>query len=327
MINLMQGDCIEVMKDIPDGSIDLTVTSPPYFNQRNYEAGDKEIGLEKDVESYLDNLNTLFIECLRVLKDTGTIVFNLGDKYEKGGLMLVPYRFALRIIDSGKAFLVNDLTWVKTNPTPRQDKSKLVSSTEPFLIFAKNKKYNFNLDEFNNQLDVNAKVYKPTTKVGSKYFKLINDSVELNSDEKKMALAELKYAISDIFDKNNDTTTIRMKIRGCHKLAYGGQEGGRNSQIIKKGFSIIRFKGKKLKRDIITTSKASTIGNSHIAVFPYKIIKELMYLLSSEQDLVLDPFMGSGTTGVACKNLNRNFIGIELNAKYFEIAKKRINSI
>jgi site-specific DNA-methyltransferase (adenine-specific) len=67
-------------------------------------------------------------------------------------------------------------------------------------------------------------------------------------------------------------------------------------------------------------------SNIHSTVKPVKLMQYLVRLVTPKNGVCLDPFMGSGTTGVACKNLNRNFIGIELDEQYFEIAQQRINN-
>ena len=134
------GDSLEVLKGIDSNSIDLIITSPPYFQQRDYGNRNLGIGNENSENKYLENLFEIFYESVRVTKLTGTIVYNIGDKYLNGGLSLIPYKFAVRAIESKKVFLVNNITWAKLNPTPRQDKRKLIQSTEPFFIFAKNKK-------------------------------------------------------------------------------------------------------------------------------------------------------------------------------------------
>ena len=116
-----------------------------------------------------------------------------------------------------------------------------------------------------------------------------------------------------------------MKIRGVHKKAFGGQAGGRNNQIDKQGYTIIRMYGKKLKRDIIESSVANTKNINHPAVFPLKVIAEMIKLLSPENSVVLDPFCGSGQVCLAAKSLNRQYIGIDLNPEYCELTKNRIN--
>ena len=141
------GDCNEVLKNIPSNSVDLVITSPPYFQQREYGGGNG-VGNENKVEEYIESIMKTFRECVRVTKKTGSIVFNIGDKYIEGNLLLVPYRFAIEVQKEKQVKLINELTWVKINPTPKQDPRKLVSSKEPFFIFTKSNEYYFNKDAF-----------------------------------------------------------------------------------------------------------------------------------------------------------------------------------
>jgi len=319
---VINGDNLEVLSKLPNNSIDLIITSPPYFQQRDYGNGINEIGNEKTEKEYLDNLLNVFHECVRVTKDTGTIVFNLGDKYINGGLQLIPYKFAIQALEKENVFLVNNIIWNKLNPTPRQDKRKLVQATEPFFVFAKTKKYKFKMDEYLKHLDIlNKKQSRATNGIGKKYYELIDKS-DLNEIEKERAKKELTKAIHSVI--SGEISSFRMKIRGIHKLAYGGQAGGRNNQINNNGFTIIKITGNKLKKDIIESPVENTKDINHTAVYPLYIIQELIKLLTDENDIVLDPFNGSGTTCVAAKILHRNYIGIEINPEYVKLAEKRL---
>lgn len=321
--NIILGDNLSILNQIEKESIDLIITSPPYFQQRNYGNGDLEIGNEPTEKEYLNNLLKVFSECVRVLKPTGAIVFNLGDKYINGSLSLIPYKFAIQVTDNYPIFLINQITWSKLNPTPRQDKRKLIQATEPFFIFAKSKEYYFNLDEYLQHLDNLNKITKskPSDKLGKKYLELIENS-NLTQEQKNNAIKALNEAILAVH--NGEIEGFRMKINGVHKLAYGGQDGGRNNQIKNNGFTIIRILGNKMKKDIIESPVEITKNNHHPAVYPLYIIQELIKLLSQEGDFVLDPFCGSGTTCIAARNLNRNYLGIEINPDYVDLANTRL---
>jgi len=321
---IINGNCLDELKQISDNSIDLVITSPPYYKQREYSG--IGIGNEQTEKEYLANLITVFNECVRVTKNTGAIVFNMGDKYVDSGLRLLPHRFAIQVIDSKKAFLINNLTWEKLNPTPRQDKKKLVQSTEPFFIFAKTKDYVFNLDDFMSHLKAMSGSKTKITGgngIGKKYFELI-DSSDLAPQEKEDAIKGLQRTILDV--KSGVIESFRMKIRGIHAEPYGGQPGGRQIQMDKKGFTIIRINGEKLKRDIIESPVESIRNTQHPAVYPQFIIQELIKLLSKPNAVVLDPFAGSGTTCIAARNLNRNFIGIEISPTYVKYAVERLKT-
>jgi len=320
---ILLGDNLSILKHIENDTFDLIITSPPYFQQRDYGNGDLGIGNETTEAEYLKNILTVFSECVRVLKKTGAIVFNLGDKYINGSLSLIPYKFAIQATQNQNIFLVNQITWSKLNPTPRQDKRKLIQATEPFFIFAKSKDYYFNLDNYLQHLDSFNKSIKskPSDKLGKKYLELIKNS-DLSEEQKINANKALNQAILAVH--NGEIEGFRMKIHGIHKLAYGGQDGGRNNQIKNNGFTIIKILGNTMKKDIIESPVEITKNNHHPAVYPIYIIQELIKLLTQEGDFVLDPFCGSGTSCVAARNLNRNYLGIEINPEYVDLANSRM---
>ena len=317
---ILCGDNLELIQKLPDCSIQLVITSPPYFQQRDYGGG---MGNETEVSEYIDKLLCIFRECVRIVKDDGSIVFNVGDKYMDSNLLLVPYRFALAATETGLVKLVNEITWVKRNPTPRQFRRRLVSSTEPFFHFAKSDNYFYDLKAFlaaeNTQKQQNR---KGSTKLGQHYFELIAES-ELSKAEKITARKELTEVIQEVLQ--GQTHDFRMKIRGIHAEPFGGQIGGRTLQLKNKGFTIIRMHGNKLKRDVIETSVAAVKGNKHPAIYPVEVVEEFLHLLTPPGSLVLDPFMGSGSTAVACKKLERHYIGYDINAEYCEDARQRIS--
>ena len=317
---ILCGDNQELIRKLPDDCIQLVITSPPYFQQRDYGGG---MGNESHVDEYIDKLICLFQECVRVLRDDGNIVFNMGDKYQDSSLLLVPYRFALAATDLDFVRLVNEITWVKSNPTPRQFSRRLVSSTEPFFHFVKSDSYYYEPKSFLVQSQSTQKSKQKThTNIGKRYFELIEES-ELSESEKSVARLELVEVIQEV--KRGKTQSFRMKIRGIHAAPFGGQEGGRTMQLRNKGFTIIRIHGNKLKRDVIETPVAAVKGNKHPAIYPSDLIEEFLHLLTPPGSLVLDPFMGSGSTAIACKKLGRHYIGYDINSEYCEYARKSIN--
>ena len=318
------GDNLKLIKDIPSDSINLIITSPPYFKQRDYGSHDKEIGNEETADEYVKNLLKVFHECVRVITGDGSIVFNIGDKYEKSSLLLVPYRFAIEILKKEPVKLVNDITWVKRNPTPRQFRRRLVSSTEPFFHFVKRDDYYYNLDEFMSVDKIKNKRNNNGNNIGKKYFELVENS-DLTNEQKERAVNELDEVIQEV--RRGEIHSFRMKIRGIHTLPFGGQEGGRKTQILKKGFTIIKIHGRSIKRDVIESAVETIKGSKHPAIYPGYIIQELLRLLTKRGDIVLDPFIGSGTTALACKKLGRNYVGFDINPEYIEYAKQRINSL
>jgi len=320
---IIEGDSETVLKEIPPKQINLVITSPPYYKQRDYGNFENEIGNEETVEDYMNNLLKVFHECIRVTTHDCSIVYNLGDKYEDKSLLLVPYRFAFEVLKREPVKLINAITWVKTNPTPRQYKKRLVSSTEPFFHFVKSDEYFYDIENFMKPKKEKKRQNK-NRGVGRRYFELVEKS-DLSQKEKDKAKKELSKAIQEVRD--GKIAGLRMKIRGIHAPAFGGQEGGRQIQMENQGFTIIRLLGKKMKRDVIECS-VETIGNrKHPSIYPEFIIQELIRLLTKPDAIVLDPFVGSGTTCVAAKKLGRNFIGIDISPEYCQYARHRIKNI
>ena len=317
------GDSADLLKSIPANSIDLVITSPPYFQQREYDGGG--IGNERKPDDYVSALMKIFRECVRVIKSTGSIIFNVGDKYEDGSLLLMPYRFAIAATEQSGVTLVNNVTWVKSNPTPRQFKRRLVSSTEPFFHFVKSQDYGYFLDEFLKPIEE----LKPNgngagENIGKKYFLLIEQS-KLTQKQKEMAKNALEEVIEEV--RNGEIQGFRMKIRGIHSEPFGGQEGGRKIQLDKNGFTIIRIYGNPLKKDVITSPVESLKNCPHPAIYPVKIVDEFIKLLTQKGDIVLDPFVGSGSTAVAAFQNGRVYIGFDISEEYCLYAQKRLSSV
>jgi site-specific DNA-methyltransferase (adenine-specific) len=318
------GDSAVLLRKIPGNSIDLVITSPPYFQQRKYDGGG--IGYEKHADSYIQALLTIFRECVRIIKPSGSIVFNVGDKYEDSSLLLMPYRFAIAATEECGATLVNNVTWVKANPTPRQFKRRLVSSTEPFFHFVKSQHYQYHIDEFLKS-PANGKPANGNgngENVGKKYFGLIEQS-GLTVKQKEMAKTALEKVIQEV--RSGELQSFRMKIRGIHSEPFGGQEGGRKIQLDKNGFTIIRIYGNPLKRDAITTPVESLKGCPHPAIYPVQIVEEFLNLLTKPGNVVVDPFIGSGSTAMAATKNHRVFIGFDISEEYCNYARKRLNGL
>ena len=255
MIELLQGDCLELMKDIPDRSVDLTVTSPPYDNLRSYN-GNNDSWNQAVWESVIEEL-------YRVTKDGGVVVWIVGDATVKGSETGTSFKQALHFKEVG--FNIHDtMIWSKWSPFP--DRTRYNQSFEYMFILSKGRPGTINL-------------------IKDKLNKRYGDKVNGTSR-----------------DKNGGTLALHGK---------------------KKVKTIAKY-GTRLNVWENTPTMSSKERTGHPAQFPLSLVGDHLISWSNEGDVILDPFMGSGTTGVACKNLNRNFIGMELDEGYFNIAKKRI---
>ena len=237
-IELWQGDCLDLMKDIPDGSIDMILADLPY-------------GTTKNKWDSIIPLNDLWEQYNRVIKDNGMICLTSSE----------PFTNAL-INSKPSHFKYYDLVW---------------------------------------------------DKVGTTGF--------LNSKRRQLRRHEQVIC----FYKKQTTYNPLMEVRGKerNKISYNKRKGDGDS-CYGKFENIESFNNEYYPTSIIEVSNASQKGKIHPTQKPVALMEYLIKTYTNEGETVLDNVMGSGTTGVACKNLNRNFIGIELDENYFEIAKKRI---
>lgn len=141
---ILNGDVFDMLKTIPDNSVDTVMTSPPYWQMRDYDHSG-QLGHEEKVEDYINNMVKVGEELFRVLKETGLYFLNVDDKFVNGELQLIPYRIAFEISKKGWKTVMN-IPWIKPNGIPRDARYRLRHVHEPIMVFAKNltMKYWFN---------------------------------------------------------------------------------------------------------------------------------------------------------------------------------------
>ncbi len=156
----------EDMSEIESGTIKCIITSPPYFQMRDYGTGDEQLGMEQTVEIYLNNLMKIFKECYRVLRDDGSCFVNINDCVIGGKYQAVPQKFLLRMLDLG--FIFNDeLLWIKRNPTYTRGK-RSVRSHEPVFHFTKSEDFYYNDEWLHNLEDPKSSISYGTGKIDPK---------------------------------------------------------------------------------------------------------------------------------------------------------------
>lgn len=240
-------DCVKGIKELPKEIIDLTITSPPYDELRNYNG-------------YSWSFEELVNELYRVTKDGGVVVWVVNDQTKNYSETCTSFKQALYFKEIGFN-LFDTMIWFKPNQFQFGSKISYKQSFEYMFVFSKGKPKSINL-------------------------------------------------LKDIPSKceGQKTTGIR-KDKGGIKRGY------------KKDFLVPPTK----KRDNVWSINVSSEKNGHPAVFPLNLAKDHILSWSNENDLILDPFMGSGTTAVACIKTNRKYIGFEISKEYCDIAQKRIN--
>ena len=292
------GDNIFHLTNIPDNSVDMCVTSPPYYNLRDYK-NSGQIGAENTVKDFVENLCKVFDEIHRILKPTGSCWVNIGDTYDKKRLLQVPSRFEIAMCDRGW-HLRNEIIWSKPNPQPISSKDRFWSNHEKFFWFVKDvKKYYFNRDA----------ILVPQAEISiRRMFSKNNMSKrkDFNASDKE------GFAISS---NSQDKHYARMREEMGIDKEFNYEE------LIKSGKCPTR-------PEFDTWNVPSvTYKGAHFAVYPPDLIEKPILSCCPEQGIVIDPFMGSGTTGEVAKLNNRRYIGLELNPEYAILANERISKV
>jgi len=314
-----KGLALDVIKTFPNKSINCVITSPPYWQLRDYGFSE-QWGLEPTFEEYLEHLWSLMDEIWRVLKDDGTAWINMGDTYSTQGgqntkshnnkydsvkldnkmygiellkhtnlsskcLMLLPHRFAIGCIERGW-ILRNDIVWAKRNGMPESVTDRFSKKHEYFFFMAKNQKYYFDLDGIRDTVNIESvkrelRGNRENTKYGNS--KGMPDGVHANTMSKSRIYKE--------YDKLDAVM-----------LAKKGKNPGDVSDFW----------------DIPTQSSKK----EHYATFNNKLIEKPIVAGCPKGGIILDPFCGTGTTLFRAYTLDRKFIGIEGSEKYFKEANK-----
>jgi site-specific DNA-methyltransferase (cytosine-N4-specific) len=300
---LLLGDALTVLGNLPDGSADCIVTSPPYFGLRDYGTPG-QYGLEATPAEYVETMRTVFEEARRVLADDGTLWLNLGDSYayppgsagrqgngqRKGreftaegllgtralppkNLLGIPWRAAFALQDDGW-ILRNEIIWSKPNAMPESVTDRLSTRHEHLFLFSKQQRYWFDLDAIREPLARPEAVGEGIVFGGAK-----GPGGKLGASGRRS---------------------------GGNPSIYGatGETKGRNPGDVWS----------------ITTKPYPA---AHFAVFPIDLPIRCIKAGCKPGGTVLDPFSGSGTTGAAARQLDRRYVGIDLNPEYHDLAKQR----
>lgn len=273
---ILVGAAKPTLARLPSESIDMIVTSPPYYGQRDY-SHDDQLGHEDSPELYISNLVAVFREAKRVLKSTGTLWLNLGDKYQEGALCGLPWRVALALVSDGWT-LRSDIIWHKPNAMPSSVSNRPTTDHEYLFMLTLSNRYFYDADA-------------------------IREPHVTFSEESQMKGG-----------------------RGHFGQRGGTPEAGKNAgnANLHTGRWDQAFHPKGRNKRTVWKVPLSKYRGAHFAVFPESLIEPCILAGSPKGGVVLDPFFGSGTTGVVSVKHGRRFIGIEINPAYCEMAAARI---
>lgn len=275
---ILHGDALARIQDLPSDFVDIVVTSPPYYRQREYR-GENEVGQEMTPEKYVQRLVEIFGEVRRVLRDTGCVWIVIGDKYDRGEMLGLPWRVALGLKTDGW-ILRSDIIWHKPNAMPSSVKTRPTLDHEYVFFFTKFKEY---------------------------------------------------YYDADSIREPHVTFTEKSKMRGGRNHFFqrdGTPETGKNGGDcnLHDGRWDQAFHPRGRNKRTVWSIPLSKCRESHFAVFPEKLVETAIQAGSPKGGLVLDPFLGSGTSALVAKRLGRHYVGIDCVKEYCQMAKRRLKS-
>ena len=284
---ILTGDCFELIKTLEDNSVDLVITSPPYADIVNYG---KNISIKKP-KDYCDWILPLFNEIHRVLKPSGSFILNINDNCSNGLRNPFIYELIYRSQKETNLKFYDTYIWHKKNGIPNGSKKRFRNNTEFIFHFVKNQK------ELKFYMD------------------------RVLQDPKDSYLSRLNSPTND--DSNIvDGERKRKKIVWVRRTSMKVDEDGvKDPDLVQRIVPDLVRPDNVFRFPTACASRDNTIR--HPAPFNKELPTYFINLLTDEGDTILDVFSGIGTTGLGCND--RNYIGIELNEKYAEFSKKRLN--
>ena len=300
MNKILFGDCRETLKTI-DVKARMCVTSPPYYGLRNYGNEDRQIGMEQTPEEYIEQLVDVFRSVRDVLTDDGTLWLNIGDTYYN-------YRsdgnYPKQTVSRTKQDLP-DFSPVRGNKL-HNPKSKDLIGIPWMLAFAlRADGWWLRQDIIWNKPNPMPESVKDMCTKSHEYIFLLSKSKQYFYDNEA-----IKEPVKQDWG-TRDRTNGKYHNPGSGLAPHSG---------LSKSYD------RKNKRSVWTVTNKPYKG-AHFAVFPPDLIEPCILAGSEENDIVLDPFMGSGTTAMVAKKHNRNYLGCELHEDYASLQTDRIDSI
>lgn len=313
------GDCLETLRRMPSGIVNTCITSPPYFGLRDY-GHPGQIGLESSPEEFIAKLVEVFREVRRVLRDDGTCWVNIGDSYchtavvrwapgrdntkpKVKDLIGVPWMLAFALRADGW-YLRQEIIWNKPNPMPESVTDRCTKAHESLFLLAKSTSYYCDMEA------IREPVAPATVERLSQDLDSQQGSLRVPGKTNGPMKAVGKLSRRDSFDRSGNAVSEHV----LPGQAYS-QHRARDHDPEPDGF--------RNKRSVWTIATKPYSG-AHFATFPEDLIEPCILAGAPAGGVVLDPFMGSGTTAAVATRLGRQWIGCELNPDYESLQRERL---
>jgi len=316
---ILIGDAAKTLRKLPAASVDCVVTSPPYFQLRNYQH-DGQLGLEPHVEDWVEELRRVLREINRVLTPTGTVWLNVGDSYSTGeahgaqpkSLLLGPERLALSLLKDGW-IIRNKIVWAKRNPMPSPTRDRLAPTWEAMYLLVRQRDYFFDLDAV--RVPHKTKFKPASPKRGWS----VPPDWRVTTSSTNSGLDALNAAgrVGHPLGKNPGDVWFlsTASYRGPHHAVFP-------ASLVERPI-LAGCPAQRCTRCRSPWRREATRKLGHLAVRG-ELHPTCGCRARPEPGLVLDPFIGSGTTAIVAERLGRNWLGIELNPTFARLAQHRI---
>jgi site-specific DNA-methyltransferase (adenine-specific) len=335
---ILTGDAVTRLRELPGGAVDCVITSPPYFQLRDYGTAG-QLGLEATVEDWVAGLRPVFAEVARALKPSGSLWLNLGDSFSRHarygappkGLLLAPERLVLAL--AGDGWLVrNKVIWAKTNPMPTSVTDRLTLTYEPVYFLVRSRRYFFDLDAIREPHRSRSDRKTGRTPLGVRP----GWSGPLAGSRDGLRQARPDGRPGHVLGKNpGDVWPIATRgYPGAHFATFP-EELVRRPILATCPEVVCTACGRPWRRPVTVrrigrTAPAGT--DDYVRRYPrrWETVREVGALVPCGCDaptvpgVALDPFFGTGTVGVVARRLGRDWLGIELSPEYVRLAWDRL---
>jgi DNA modification methylase len=322
---ILVGDVRARLKELPDAAVDTVITSPPYWAMRDYGVGG-QIGAEADVEAWAEQIAGVCAEVARVLTPTGSLWLNLGDGYSrharegagKKGLLLGPERVAAGLTQDGW-LLRNKVIWAKANPMPFSGTDRLTTTHEYLYLLTRSSRYHFDLDAIREPASTAAHGGRSSH----------------GNYPPRHAVPALGGGTSPRVDLNQGLAALKAAGRESHPLGKNPGDVWVIPTASYRGAHFATFPVELVRRPLLATCPErvcttcgqpwqraeQVIAGRRLATGP---LRAGCGHTPWRPGRVLDPFFGAGTVAVAAETYGRDWVGIELNPEYADLAEKRL---